>query len=220
MAFKTSEVMEVFLDESGALRATEPFYAGLWITWQGDLWREMVADQRAAESFFKEFHFHKISRKPDDWRYRFGRRVAQKFQYKNWYARLLHVPGDKLDEWRRMSPIDIYDTLLTELLLKFAPHIPEPRIVVTIDERNRPKDDDYLPVGLEELMREMLPGKEVKVRLASSADEDLLQLVDLLVGAVRQLRYPSGNPNKQALARLIEPYTLGEKPRVWVWDWS
>ncbi|ADU50137.1 hypothetical protein Tmar_0012 [Thermaerobacter marianensis DSM 12885] len=220
MAYKTSEVMEVFLDESGALRATEPFYAGLWITWQGDKWRTMVSDQRAAEAFFKEFHFHKISRNPNDWRYRFGRRIARKFIYKNWYARLLHVPGDKLDQWRRMNRRDIYDTLLTELLVKFAPHIPEPRIVITIDERNRPKDDDYLPVGIEAILRDVLPHKQIEVRLASSSNEDLLQVVDLLVGAVRQLKYPSGNQNKKALARLIQPYTIGEKPRVWVWDWS
>lgn len=212
--------MDVFLDESGAVRAAGPFYAGLWLTWQADKWRAMVSDQRAAESFLKEFHFHKISRSPNDWRYRFGRRVARKFLYKNWYARLLHVSENKLHQWRQLSRRDIYDTLLTELLVKFAPHIPEPRIVVTIDERNRPKDDDYLPVGIEAVLREMLPHKDIKVRLANSRDEDLLQVADLLVGAVRQLKYPSGNPNKKVLAQLIEPYTLGERPRVWVWDWS
>lgn len=220
MTLKTSEVMEVFVDESGAIRATEPFYAGLWITWQGKLWRAMVSDQRVAESFFKEFHFHKISRDPNDWRYRFGRRVAEKLQYKTWYGRLLHVPGEKLDQWRRMSRREIYDTLVTELLMKFTPRIPEPRIVVTIDERNRPKDDDYIPVGLEARLRDRLPDKKIEVRLASSKDEDLLQVADLLVGAVRQLTYPSGNPNKESLGQLVAPYTHGERPRVWVWDWS
>lgn len=212
--------MEVFLDESGAVRAAGPFYAGLWLTWQGDLWRSMISDQRAAESFFKEFHFHKISRTPGDWQYRFGRRIARKLQYKTWYARLLHVPDTKIKEWRRMSRTEVYDTLLTELLLKFARHIPERRIVVTIDEKNRPKDDDYLPAGIEALLKERLPHKEIEVRLARSKDDDLLQVVDLLVGAVRQIRYPSGNPNKEALGRLVAPYMEGKRPRVWVWDWS
>ena len=184
-----SNTMYVFVDESGCLRANQLFVAGAWFTWKPELWLKIVHDTRKRKKFWREMHFHKVSRKQNDKRYEMIQAILSHLvKYdKTWYFRMLFVSKDKQSKiWKYDSVIDIYDGLMSIFFDRFGGHYPENFSIITLDEKNRPCWDDYIPSGIEKFLNNKV-GERTKtvftVKTANSAWNDLLQVSDIITAA-------------------------------------
>jgi len=165
-------------------------------------------------------HFHKVSRKQNDKRYEMIQAILSHLvKYdKTWYFRMLFVSKDKQSKiWKYDSVIDIYDGLMSIFFDRFGGHYPENFSIITLDEKNRPCWDDYIPSGIEKFLNNKV-GERTKtvftVKTANSAWNDLLQVSDIITAAIRQLFVPSNNKNKQKLAATL----LQSSDRIKIWD--
>lgn len=210
--------MGIWLDESGTLKPGEPLWVLGFFTWKFDVWYKIVSDQKQHCGLKAEMHFQKVSGGPKDRRYAFGRRLAwalDKYK-KSWYARALYVKA-----WpANMPTATAYDRMVSELATSVFHRIPEPRAILTVDRRNRPKGNMFIPDGLEHRLSfysryGLAPVTEV--RQADSAYDDLLQVADFLTGALRQLEVPSGNAAKRQLASMIQPLI---DTRIKIFEWN
>ncbi|WP_041570786.1 DUF3800 domain-containing protein [Candidatus Desulforudis audaxviator] len=197
MTVKAVKTMYVFVDESGCLRANQAFLAGAWFTWMPVFWLNVARRLRHDSRFWRELHFHKVSRQQNDRQYEMIQALlALLAKYrKTWYARLLYVSeADQLAGWRDCSCVDIYDNLMSRLFGRFGGHFPERRCVIVLDEKNRPHWDNYIPVGLQAFLNRSVGVKtdtEFEIVTASSETNDLLQISDIVTSAMRQLVVPS-----------------------------
>ncbi len=214
------KTMYVYVDESGGLRANQLFIAGAWFTWRPKFWLTTTSTLRSNLNFWREMHFHKVSRKNGDSQYEMIQALLNQLvvAQKTWYARFMYVnEEEQLARWRDYSCVDIYDFLMGHLFNRFGGHFPEKHCVIVLDEKNRPHWDNYIPVGLERYLN-MHAGTRTnttfKVETASSSHDDLLQVSDILTAAVRQLYIPSNNPNKRKLALTVSQVM----DRIKIWD--
>ena len=216
-----SDVMEIYLDDAGAIAASNPFVIGMFFTWRGDMWRGIVRDRRTSFGYPCEMHFAKISRNESDRRYRFIRLVFELLaRYdKTWYFRAMHVPQHKLSVWKRdhRSVRETFDYIVDQATERFLRGVPERSANLVIDSHSRTRDDSYIPAGLQAYLNTIAPiynAPTVTVRMADSRDEQLLQVADCLTGALRQTFYPSGNHNKLDLAHFYRQH-LSHRCSIW-----
>lgn len=216
-----SDVMEIYLDDAGAIAASNPFVIGMFFTWRGDMWRGIVRDRRTSFGYPCEMHFAKISRNESDRRYRFIRLVFELLaRYdKTWYFRAMHVPQHKLSIWKQEhgSVREVFDYIVDQATERFLRGVPERCARLVIDSHSRARGDSYIPTGLQTYLNIIAPiynAPSVSVRMADSRDEPLLQIADCLTGALRQTFYPSENPNKLALAAFYRK-RLAQRCSVW-----
>lgn len=223
MAILDPEISEIeaYVDESGAVKPGGPFVAGIWFTKHPLLWRKIIEERREDCHYGYELHFHKISGTASDLRAFAVRQIFRKlFNVKHsWYSRMIYVRETYLDLWKGFKAVDIYDTMISEMLLRFVIKAKADLCTVVIDEKNRPLSDNFIPDGLDALLNTRstaLGGPRIRVQVRSSKHDDLLQLVDLLTAAVRQIYHPSGNINKYLACNLIEPLI---NDRIGIWEW-
>ena len=213
--------MVAYIDESGAVQANEPFIAGAWFTAHEQMWHNIIDERRDVLKYNYTLHFHKISRKDNDWQHRVVRRIFMDLRRvsRSWYSRMLHVNPLSLDSWSHLSTQDKYDSLIANLVLQFATRAFTQNMKIVISNKSRPAADDFLPKGLEELLNEkskLISGPIFTVELSCPKNNDLLQLADLLTSGVRQALYPSRNKNKCMLAGLLQPLI---DDRISIWNW-
>ncbi|RJX19843.1 MAG: DUF3800 domain-containing protein [Ammonifex sp.] len=212
--------MWVFVDESGCLRANQLFVAGAWFTWKPRFWMNHVHALRQKLGFYREMHFHKVSRRSNDPQYEMIQALfALLAQHsKTWYARILHISSShQIEAWRNLSSVDIYDNLMSIFFDRFGGHYPEEYSVVVLDEKNRPWWDDYIPNGLQGYLNNnvgLRTNTVFRIKTADSSQHDLLQISDVITAGVRQLLVPSENPNKRILAGTL----LQAIDRIKTWD--
>lgn len=211
--------MYIFVDESGCVNANQAFIAGAWFTWRPDLWEDIIFTLRKHQNFWREMHFHRISRKPNDSQFEMIQALIKnlrKFK-RTWYARLLYVSEkDHLEQWRDLTSVDLYDNLMIRLLNKFGGHFPEKEAVIYLDEKNRPRWDDYIPNGLEEYLNNNIglkTGTNVIIKTSHCSENNLLQVSDIITSATRQMFVPSGNENKQILAASL--INVFDRIKIW-----
>lgn len=183
MFFRTSKCMYVYIDESGAVRASDAFVAGMFLTWEPIKWQKICLDRKTNMGFPGELHFHKISRSSVDLSFRMINILFDcLLKYKNWYGRFIFVSKDNLFHWNEFCNTiqDVYDLIILQLLNRFGSHIPEANIKILLDETNRLKGDNYIPKGLEYTLCKKITQKNITVEVGSSYTEPLLQIADNL----------------------------------------
>jgi hypothetical protein len=219
---KPVDVMQIFLDESGAIRDNGPFLAGLWFTWKSDLWRAKVEEVRRMYGFFYEWHFHKIT--GIDLRYMsMGSLLHQLDEYnKTWYYRGIYVSDTSYKAWRKehYTTQGIYDFIVETVATRFLHSFPEKSANLIIDKKNRPKNDLYLPQGLEEHLNELHENKDwplISISMADSKEEPLLQVVDCITAAIRQWYFPAKNNEQKTMLALLAKRL---KNRISIWEYK
>lgn len=214
-----SKIISAYLDESGAVRASSAFVAGLFFTSHPDLWKKIIQERRSAEDYWYELHFKKVSRNPDDRRAKTIERVlfALDKVKRSWWSRLIYVPNGSADKYRGMSRLDLYDNLVANLAIKFGPAAYCDQIELIIDNKNRPADDTFLPHGLEEHLNRVSPeagGPFFTVIMGDSKTDDLLQLCDLITSGIRQYYVPSDNFIKKYFAGMLASF-IDDRIKIW-----
>lgn len=221
MAPKTENRLWVFLDESGAVRSNQAFVAGFWVTEAPEVWRNIVRILRRARNTWGELHFHEISRKPDDPGFLLAKDILYWLRHMGkWYARFIYVSEQYLQLWKAHSANRVYDFLVSQLCSRFLPHAKGRQGLLVIDEKKRPAWDIAIPYGLETLVNEISRrngGPIFHVLTADSAEDDLLQVCDLLTAAMRQHFVPSGNENKEHLGRIVAHMRASARVKLWEW---
>lgn len=220
LTFMSDSIMYIYVDESGCLRANQLFVAGAWFTWVPDMWLKTIQDIRERQGFWREMHFHKISNNENDHRCQMIRDLLIHLcKYpKTWYFRMIFVSEEEqLNRWKNYCSTDIYDNLMSMFFDRFGGYFPEHCTEIILDEKNRPVWDDYIPTGIEEFLNSNVGVKtntKFFIKTGNSADNDLLQVGDVLTAAIRQLYVPSENRNKKDLANAL----LQAGKRIKIWD--
>jgi hypothetical protein len=192
--------------------------AGLWLTAYPGMWRRLIRLSRTNNRYGYSFHFHEISRNPEDWQYKAVREVFRSLTdlQRSWYARVIHVPtGNPIEA--DISLQEVYDIVVGSLIYRFAGRAKSNELRIVLSHRNRAGDSEFLPKGIQRLanMRsKMIDGPRITVEVKPHRSDDLLQLADLVMSSVRQVYYPSPNPNKEQLAETAKSL-IGTRIKVW-----
>lgn len=213
---------EMYFDESGQLGSREVFVAGAWMTSHPTMWREIIEEQRHRHRYPYELHFADVKPLGKDKRADTIEGIFKKLLSvrKAWWCRLAIVTPANGEQLRDMPSIDAYDNVVAETMIRFGPHAKSRRATLVLDERSRPWWDNFLPVGLEAHLNQAasaLNGPRFTVVHGDSKYDDLLQLADCVVSAVRQMFVPSTNQRKKELSNMLMPLL---HDRIGLWEWK
>lgn len=220
----TSELMEIYTDDSGVGRPNaECFIMGMWLTWRPLYWRALIREIRAQHNYPYQLHFHKMGSTWEDRRYKVLYTLLQTLakHSKTWYYRGMYVGPDSYPEWQAKysNSQAVYDWAMQASAIRFMKGVPEVGINLIVEQRNRPKNDRFIPDGLEEMLRAegyFGADKVIKVLVRQPAQDDLLQVADFFTSALRVKYHPGTNKCKLRFADALDWYDpVADRVRVW-----
>jgi len=212
----------VYLDESGDTSSSPSFVVCMFFTKEPQFWTNVIKTARKKNKYPYELKFHKISENIRNGRYRMCLDVFNsliKHQNK-FYCRSI-VVGRKLINKVFFSKSDQieYNYFIEQLVLYYTEKLTDDAKLF-LDERCRERYDNFIPNKLQSILdiRTVLEGtKKVKLFIEDSKNSELLQLTDLVVGAIRQCFFPSKNRNKKELSEILSK--LFNK-NIYLWHWK
>ena len=211
----------ICLDESGGLRTEAPFLVGAFFATNQSLIKSIINYARNLHNYPYELHFNKISNKDDDKRFKTSKTLFQALllRSRDWQARIIYSNDPKeTGAWRGLTIDELYNKLVKRLILSCGNLFLRGRSATFIlDEKNKAKWNDFIPVKLEELLNNKIKkatGTNFIVKTGKSSQNDFIQIADLFLGAVRQLYVPSTNKNKIELANLIKPVLIKKNSQI------
>lgn len=211
----------VFLDESGAPKIDPFFLVGALVISNADRNNllQRVTRLRAENRFHDELHFQSMSKA----KHRMYKAVMDDvLRNINFTANIIVVRRERLDlstffsgqshlAYNKFSQMLIYHRIKSQ----------KGKIGIYVDDKTRVKRDNFLDYLRSELnVQGLVYGHKYDIRTVEPLDsktDDLAQVNDLFLGAVKQQFDPAPGDRKRDLAAFVKNHPFGWKVDVWNW---
>lgn len=214
--------MKIYLDESGDTGSAPGFAVAMFFTKDPSFWEKVIKEIRSKEKYPFEFKFKKMQDNLKDGRVRFAMRLIDALlqNKRKFYVRALIVDRKLVDKARFGGSNQVeYNYFVESLVMHYTKRLTDDAKLI-LDFRQREREDFFIPEKLQSMLdiRSVTEKtKRVKIEIQDSKKEDLLQVADFLVGAVRQIYFPSKNRQKLKIARKLS--TLIDNS-IYIWPWK
>ncbi len=215
----------IFQDESGQPN-DEFFFNGIIIKNKNTLplLYEIINETRLQYNFYDELHFQKMSHKRCCVYYQIIERALTEAKFKQ---STIIVCKKHLDMKYFSNKEHLAYNFFTYLLIYHNIKYLRGNIYIYPDYKNRVLEDNFIDYLKDRLNSEAIINKHryfVKaVEPRSSENEEMIQLNDLIIGAIRQKYIPSSGKWKKTLSDKIfqiRNSTWHYKDKINIWDWK
>lgn len=225
MTQRQASQMQIYTDDSGLIaQASGDFFFGMFFTRHEQMWRGIVKRKKKEVGLSRALHFHKISSKIDDRNFMQIKSIFEALAHysASWYFRGIHMSRDRLEVGNQvMSSGQLYDAIQRIVARRFLTGVTDKNILLVVEERNRPKGDTYIPLGLARYLDyfQRKQGREQRIEVVArrNSEDDLLQVADCLTAAIRVMYEGTSNPNKNTLSEMLTKPPL--KDRISIWEY-